>query len=152
MPPSFCHGGRKSSTPMDSDVAAALARATLYLHFFVVVFNIGGLILIPLGKIFAWSFVRIFWWRALHAISMACVAVQAAFGQYCFLTTIEYYFRYEAGAYIPPTALDEWIAVAVFWPLPFWVFVPLYLMALGLTVWFWFWARPAREKYDIGRA
>jgi hypothetical protein len=130
---------------MDSATLELLARATLTFHFAVVVFNIGALVLIPLGKIFAWAFVRIFWWRAVHIGSMLAVAVQPALGQYCFLTTLENRLRFESGFYIPPSPFDEWIGAAVFWPLPPAAFLPLYLIALGLTVWFWFWVRPERH-------
>lgn len=132
---------------MDPEFAMMLARLTLYLHFMVIVFNIGGLIAIAMGKIFYWAFVRVFWWRALHAFSMALVAVQAAFGQYCFLTLIENALKRTAGAPREPFWLDEWISAAVYWPLPLAVFVPLYLFGLGLTLWFWIWVRPGRELY-----
>jgi hypothetical protein len=135
---------------MDQATAELLARATLYLHFGVIVFNIGALILIPLGKIFGWPFVHVFWWRAAHIASMVVVAIQPALGQYCFLTTIENYLRYESGFYLPPSASDEWIRAAVFWPLPPYAFLPLYLLAAGLTVWFWIWVRPVSGKHAIG--
>jgi len=127
---------------MDPNLSYWLARLTLYLHFMVVVFNVGGLIIIPLGKIFTWHFVRVFWWRALHGFSIALVAVQAAMGQYCFLTFIQSAF--ERGGAAPSRSfwLDEWIAAAVYWPIPLAVFAPLYLLGLGLAIWFWVWMRP----------
>jgi hypothetical protein len=130
---------------MDSDLAHALARLTLYLHFAVVVFNIGALIVIPLGKIFTWRFVRVLWWRALHAFSMALVAVQAALGQYCFLTLVQSALERAGQAPSKSFWLDEWISAAVYWPLPLEVFVPLYLAALGLTILFWIWVRPTAQ-------
>ncbi len=130
---------------MDPDLALMLARLTLYLHFAVVVFNIGGLIFIPLGKIFAWRFVRVFWWRALHVISMALVAVQAALGQYCFLTAITSAFERASAAPREPFWIDAFISAAVYWPIPLAVFAPLYLLGLGLTIWFWIWLRPGER-------
>ncbi|MEY4880381.1 MAG: hypothetical protein RJB62_1850 [Pseudomonadota bacterium] len=129
--------------PMDPALASALARATLYFHFLVVVFNISALILIPLGTFLDWGFIRIFWWRALHVASMALVAVQAALGQYCFLTLLQN--RFQAGAEPGPDFwLDEWVTRAIYWPLPFETFVVLYVIALGLTLLFWIWARPGK--------
>ncbi len=127
---------------MNPELSMLFARLTLYLHFLVVVFNIGGLIVIALGKLLSWHFARIFWWRSLHALSMALVAVQAAFGQYCFLTLIESALERAAGTPREPFWLDEWVSAAVYWPLPLSVFVPLYLFGLGLTLWFWVWVRP----------
>jgi len=127
---------------MDPGLASALARATLYLHFLVVVFNIAALVIIPLGKISGWHFVRVFWWRALHVVSMVLVAVQAALGQHCFLTLMQTAFESAAGGSAGGFWLDEIVTRAVFWPLPVETFVVLYLLALGLTAFFWFWVTP----------
>jgi hypothetical protein len=127
---------------MDPALASALARATLYIHFLVVVFNIAALVLIPAGRLLDWRFVRIFWWRALHVGSMLLVAVQAGLGQHCFLTLMQAAFESAAGGSTGGFWLDAIVTRAVFWPLPLETFVVLYLLALGLTVFFWFWVRP----------
>lgn len=63
-----------------------LAHAILVVHLAVIAFNIFGLVAIPLGAWRGWAFVRYPVWRLLHLGSLAVVAVQAAFGQACFLT------------------------------------------------------------------
>ncbi len=136
---------------MDRDIAMMLARVTLYLHFLVVAFNIGGLIVIVAGKILAWAFTRVFWWRALHAASMALVALQASLGQYCFLTLTQIDFERAADGPVSSFWLDDWISAAVFWPLPLSLFVPLYLCGLGLTLWLWIWVRPIPRSYARDR-
>ena len=45
---------------------AALGDAILVVHFVIIVFNIGGLVVIPLGAALGWRFVRIAWLRLLH--------------------------------------------------------------------------------------
>ena len=65
----------------------ALADLVLLLHFAVVLFNLFGIVVIPLGAWRGWRFVRTFWWRALHLGTLAVVALQAAGGRLCFLTT-----------------------------------------------------------------
>lgn len=130
---------------MNPDLSMMLARLTLYIHFLVVAFNVGGLVVVALGKVLSWTFVRIFWWRALHAFSMALVALQAAFGRHCFLTLIESAFERTADSPRELFWLDEWISFAVYWPLPLSVFVPLYLFGLAVTFWFWIWVRPGVE-------
>ena len=40
----------------------------------------------PLGAWRRWTFVRGFWWRALHLASLVAVAAQALIGRACFLT------------------------------------------------------------------
>src|ERR1051326_3834 len=64
----------------------ALADFVLLLHFAVVLFNVFGIVAIPLGGWLGWRFVRVFWWRALHLATLAVVALQAAAGRLCFLT------------------------------------------------------------------
>lgn len=130
---------------MDPELSILLARLTLYLHFLVVVFNVGGLIVIALGKLLSWAFVCVLWWRALHAFSMGLVALQAAFGQHCFLTLIENAFERAASTPRESFWLDEWVTAAVYWPLPLSLFIPLYLLGLALTLWFWIWVRPGAE-------
>jgi hypothetical protein len=36
------------------------------IHFVIVIFNVGGLLVIILGGILRWRFVRNFWFRAIH--------------------------------------------------------------------------------------
>ena len=63
-----------------------LGRVVLGLHLLVIAFNLFGLVAIPLGAARGWTWVRIFWWRALHVGSLAVVALQAVLGRACFLT------------------------------------------------------------------
>ena len=63
-----------------------LADLILALHLAVILFNVFGIIVIPLGAWCGWRFVRVFWWRALHLGILAMVAVQALFQSICFLT------------------------------------------------------------------
>ncbi|HEV2583307.1 MAG TPA: DUF2784 family protein, partial [Ktedonobacteraceae bacterium] len=55
----------------------ALATAILAVHLGVVLFNVGGLVLVPLGAWLGWRWVRNFWLRVLHVLSLAVVAAQA---------------------------------------------------------------------------
>ena len=72
---------------MSPSFYAALAELVLGFHLGVVLFNVFGLVVIPLGAWRGWGFVRVFWWRALHVAILALVAVQAVLGDVCFLTT-----------------------------------------------------------------
>ena len=71
---------------MDHQLLTTSAVAIMWVHIVVIAFNVFGLIAIPLGAWRGWSFVRIFWWRALHLGALAFVAFQAVLGQACFLT------------------------------------------------------------------
>jgi hypothetical protein len=63
-----------------------LAVFVLAVHVTVILFNIFGLVAIPIGAWHHWSFVRAPVWRYLHILSLGLVAVQAALGRACFLT------------------------------------------------------------------
>ena len=76
---------------------AALASAVLIVHVGVILFNLLGLIVIPIGAWRRWRFVRICWWRLLHVVSWAIVAIQAMLGRACFLTEWEANLLHGAG-------------------------------------------------------
>ncbi len=65
------------------------AWATLYVHASIVLFNVFWLVAIPLGVWQGWTFIRNFWWRIAHLVSLAIVAAQVIAGRLCFLTTIQ---------------------------------------------------------------
>jgi hypothetical protein len=58
---------------MDRQPSVALAEAVLALHVGVILFNLFGLVAIPLGGWRGWRFVRGVWWRALHLAAMSAV-------------------------------------------------------------------------------
>jgi hypothetical protein len=62
-----------------------LAEAILAAHVAIILFNLFGLITVPLGAVWRWQFVRVRWWRLLHLVSLAAVAAQAVLDRACFL-------------------------------------------------------------------
>jgi hypothetical protein len=68
---------------MSAAGALRLAEGVLAAHVCIILFNVFGLVAIPLGRWLGWRFVRVAWWRLLHLVSMAAVAVQAAAGRAC---------------------------------------------------------------------
>jgi hypothetical protein len=61
-----------------------MAQVILLVHFAIIVFNVLGLVVIPLGAWQRWRIVRIAWLRLLHLAIMAVVAGQALAGCACF--------------------------------------------------------------------
>jgi hypothetical protein len=109
-----------------------LAGAVLAVHLAVIAFNLFGLVAIPLGGWLGWRFVRVAWWRWLHLASMALVALQAVAGQACFLTILQARLTGEQAA--PTPMIMGFVNRLVFWPLPFWVFVALYVALFAYVV------------------
>lgn len=108
--------------------AVALAQAVLAFHVGIILFNLFGMIAIPVGAWRGWGFVRVFWWRAVHVGILVVVAVQALVGRACILTLWQ-------GALLGPAAermplIMRWVNRLVFWPLPVWMFAVAYVAVL----------------------
>jgi len=130
---------------MSQALLRALASTVLYVHFAVILFNIFWLVVVPLGAWRGWIFVRSFRWRAAHLIVLALVAGQAIAGALCFLTIWQNELLRAAGG--PPgnaSLIDRLVTRAVFWPLPMWAFVVLYLAVLAYAAALWWLIPPNR--------
>jgi hypothetical protein len=112
----------------------ALAQAVLAAHLVVIAFNIFGLFAIPLGAWRGWAFVRVRWWRALHLLSFAVVAAQAALGRACFLTLWQDQLT---GARASQPLIMGFVNRLIYWPLPMWVFVAAYLLLFAYVLALW---------------
>lgn len=127
-------------------MVSLLALTVLILHAAVIIFNVGGLIIIPLGAWRGWAFVRVFWWRALHLASLVIVAIQAVFGQACFLTVWENALRTQAGQTVEAMPLvARWVNDLIYWPLPLWVFAVIYIAVCAYALFLWRWVPPRRS-------
>ena len=109
-----------------------LAEAILAAHLAIILFNLFGLIVVPLGAICGWRFVRVRWWRLLHLVSLAAVAAQAVFGRACILTIWQAALTGEPGR--PTPLIMGWVNRVIYWPLPLWVFAALYLLVFGYAL------------------
>ena len=137
---------------MSAAFYSALADAVLAFHLGVVLFNVFGLVAIPLGAWRGWAFVRIFWWRALHVAILALVAVQAILDQVCFLTAWQAALLHHAGESAAEAPLIACLVNRLlFWPLPLWAFAVLYV-AVGAAVLFMWWRVPPRWPGSARRA
>ena len=109
-----------------------LAEAILAAHLAIILFNLFGLIVVPLGAICGWRFVRVRWWRLLHLVSLGVVAAQAIFGRACFLTIWQAALAGAAGS--PTPLIMGWVNRLISWPLPIWVFAALYILVFGYAL------------------
>jgi len=76
---------------------AILADLIAAIHFCYVSFVVFGLLVILLGGVLRWRFVRNFWFRAVHLTMILIVVAEALFGILCPLTVWEYQLRLAAG-------------------------------------------------------
>lgn len=123
------------------------ADAVLLLHFLFVVFVIAGLLLILVGKLLTWSWVRNWWFRVAHLAAIAVVVVQAWFGAICPLTTLEMALRREAGdTPYAGTFISHWLEPVLYYRAPAWVFAVCYTAFAAVVALSWVWVRPNRRS------
>ena len=108
----------------ESSSGAVGLVAIVAIHGGIIVFNILGLIAIPLGAWQHWRFVREPVWRWLHVASLSVVALQAGLGRACFLTVWQDELT---GTVAAPPLIVRTINAIIYWPLPIWVFGTIYL-------------------------
>ena len=114
-----------------------LAALILAAHVAIILFNLCGLIAVPLGAWRGWGWVHRPLWRLLHLFSLAIVALQAAMGRACFLTVWQ--VAAEGGPTNPGPLIMRWVNSLVYWPLPIWVFGAIYIaiFAYALALLWW---------------
>lgn len=128
-------------------LAALLADAVLLAHLGVVVFNVGGLVLIVAGNRLGWGWVNRWWFRAAHLAAIAVVVAQAWLGITCPLTTLESWLRALSGA--APYGegfIQHWVQRILFYQAPAWVFALAYTLFGLLVAAVWWHYPPERRK------
>lgn len=118
-----------------------LADLVLLIHFAIVLFVVGGLLLIILGNLLCWSWVNRWWFRATHLLAISVVVLESWLGIECPLTTLENWLRLQAGqgAYLGSFIL-HWVHGVMFYQAPGWVFALAYtLFALAVVAAWWRW-------------
>ena len=119
-----------------------MAELVLAVHLAVIAFNVFGLVAVPLGARAGWAFVRVRWWRILHLLSLAVVAVQAMLGRACFLTLWQGELE---GARSETPLIMRWVNSVIFWPLPMWAFTVAYVLVLAYALALYRWVPPRRR-------
>ena len=107
------------------------ADALLVLHFAIVGFIVGGLVLAWIGAALGWSWVRNRWFRYAHLAGIAFVALEAPIGMTCPLTLWEDALR---GGARPESFIGRWVQQLLYYRAPEWVFTTLYLAWAAATL------------------
>jgi hypothetical protein len=129
------------------------ADAVLVLHVAIVLFVIGGLVMVVAGNLRGWRWVNALWFRLAHVAAILVVVAEAWLGLVCPLTTLEMWLRSKAHA---PTYsgsfIEHWLQAVLFWNAPSWVFTAAYtLFGLAVVAAWWYFPpiagrrRPRKE-------
>jgi len=130
--------------------SALLADLLLYLHLAYVSFVIAGLVLIWLGALLGWTWVRRPRFRVPHLVCTLIVPTEALVGMICPLTTWEYELRLRAGQQPADIGLMARLARdLLFYEAPQWVFTLGYV-AFGVVVLATFFLVPIRRAAAVG--
>lgn len=123
-----------------------LADAVLVAHVGVVLFIVGGLVLILAGAHFNWAWVRDMRFRALHLAAIGYVVVTTWFGIECGLTTLEQSLRIKGGQMtFDDDFIAYWLSRLIFFEAAPWVFATIYTAFGVLVAWTWIYVAPRRR-------
>jgi len=119
------------------------ADLLLFAHVLFVTFVIFGLVLIVIGKLFDWAWVRNLWFRLAHLGAIGIVVLQSWLGVICPLTTWEMALRQRAAeAVYSGSFISHWLESLLYFQAPAWLFIVCYTTFAGIVVACWFWVRP----------
>jgi len=111
-----------------------LADVVLVLHSLFVIFVVIALLLTIVGGYRQWLWVRNWWFRIVHLVSIAIVVTQSWVGLLCPLTSLEMWLLGQAGgAQYDGSFIQYWLEYFLYYNAPEWVFVVVYTI-FGLFV------------------
>lgn len=126
-----------------------LADGVLVAHVALVVFVVGGLVLILVGNLRAWRWVNALWFRMAHLSAIGVIAAEAWIGAACPLTTLEMALRIKARS---PTYdrsfIEHWLQRILYYDAPPWVFTLAYSLFGLVVVAAWWYFPPRTHRRD----
>jgi polyferredoxin len=108
-----------------------VADVLLVVHFLIAGFIVGGLILVWIGALAGWLWVRNPWFRWLHLAAIVFVAAEALLGIACPLTVWEDLLR---GGVQAETFVGRWVRRLLYYNAPPWVFTTAYVSWTAATL------------------
>jgi hypothetical protein len=108
-----------------------MADVILVLHFMIVAFIVGGLILVWLGAGLGWRWIGNPWFRYAHLLAIAFVAAEALLGIACPLTIWEDLLR---GGVRAESFVGRWVRAALYYNAPEWAFTAAYVAWAAATL------------------
>jgi hypothetical protein len=128
-----------------------LADFVLALHVAIVLFVVGGLVVVIVGNLRGWQWVNGWSFRLAHTAAIAVVAAQSWLGAVCPLTALEMALRVRArAAHYHGSFIEHWLQRLLYYEAPPWVFTTIYsLFALAVAAAWWRFP-PRWRKHEPG--
>ena len=119
------------------------SEIVLLFHFCIFLFIILSFILIPLGYYQKWEWVKNKYYRLIHLVLMGIVFIETILGFMCPLTILENFLRNDIEINNKITKIIHQI---MYWGLPTYQFIILYLLSLLYLIFLWFFFKPDFKK------
>ena len=122
---------------------AIAADVVLFAHVLIAGFIVFCLVLILVGGVRDWAWVRNPWLRCTHLAAIGVVVAQSWVGAICPLTTWEMALREKAGeATYSGSFIAHWLESILYYQAPAWLFVVAYTLFGIAVAGAWYWIRP----------
>ena len=124
------------------------ADLILIIHTFYILFTVGGELLILVGRVFSWRWIRNRLFRIIHLVCVLFVAFEAVIGIMCPLTVWEHEFRIKAGQHVNKelSFVARIIQNLIFYDFPLYFFIILYVLFAGIVIFTWIFIRPTAKN------
>ena len=124
-----------------------LADSVVVIHGAYVAFVLFGLVAVLVGYWLRWKWVRNIWFRLIHLAMILIVVFEALMGIVCPLTTLEHYFRNQAGETARSGSfMGQVVHDLLFYEAPPWLFTSGYCVFAALVVFTFVHVPPKRRR------
>ena len=119
------------------------SEIVLLFHFCIFLFMVLSFFLIPLGYYHKWEWVKNRYYRLIHIILMGIIFIETILGFMCPLTILEKFLRNDIEI---NNKITQIIHQVMYWDLPTYQFIILYLLSLLYLIFLWFFFKPDFKK------
>ena len=119
------------------------SKIVLLFHFSIFLFITISFILIPLGYYKKWKWVKNKYFRLIHLILMGIIFIETILGFMCPLTILENFLRNNIEI---NNKITQIIHQIMYWDLPTYQFIILYLFSLLYLIFLWIFFKPDFKK------
>ena len=119
------------------------SEIVLLFHFCIFLFIILSFFLIPFGYYQKWEWVKNKYYRLIHLVLMGIILIETILGFMCPLTILENYLRNDIGV---DNNLTQIIHQIMYWNLPNYQFIILYILSFSYLIFLWFFFKPNFKK------
>lgn len=119
------------------------SEIVLLSHFCIFLFMILSFFLIPIGYYQKWKWVKNKYYRLIHLILMGIILIETILGFMCPLTILENFLRNDIET---NNKITQIIHQIMYWDLPSYQFIILYLLSLLYLIFLWCFFKPDFKK------